>query len=387
MWSSWRKLAMFAAGLGAGSLLFELYLRTAEATPLWRVLPVPEVSLYGPSAETGYAHRPGVRGIWITENRVRVAINEIGLRDAAGRTATKPAEVRRYAVVGDSFVEALQVPQSDTYVALAEKTLDGGRTGRVEVLNVGLAGATPAVLVERARMVAERFSPDGLVVTVSFADLIRPEVDEDSAYPGYVRRADGSAALSHAFREARGYRMRSGPVGRSIYWALDHTRLALVVNNRANVGLVADLPASPPALARQAACSDVYIVAGEQLLSGDGHGFARARLDAVLADLTDIGRRHGVPVAVAVRGLAPPCAEFQARAEQVSQLLSHRIVAADLVALDVDAAVAQVAPGRNVRSFFGFGARIGQGHLSREGHSVHAEVLSRMLTSTFLERR
>jgi hypothetical protein len=374
-----RTILLLLLGLAAGSGLFEAYLRVAEATPLWRVLPVAEASLYGPSAEAGYTHRPGARGIWITESRAPIAINALGLRDAADRTEAKPAGARRFAIVGDSFVEALQVPQPDTFVARAEVLLSA--RSRIEVLNLGLAGATPAVLVVRARMAAERLGLDGLVVSVGVSDLLHAAPDDDSAFAGYTARPDGTAAISHAFRAGRGYQLRTGDAGRGIYWSLDSIRLALALNNRANAGLLADLAGAPAARARAPACSAADAEAVEALWRGQGRGFAKARLDAVLADLVETGRRHSIPVMLAVRGMAPRCpaeADVLVRARQGMAL---RLRSAGLVPFDVDAAAREVDTGGDRPALYGFGARLGQGHLNDDGHRVYARAFARAIAA------
>lgn len=69
------------AGLVAGSVVAELLFRVIEATPLWRVLPVSEVSLYGPDPFTGYRHRVGAHGVWLQENRSYITISNLSLRD------------------------------------------------------------------------------------------------------------------------------------------------------------------------------------------------------------------------------------------------------------------------------------------------------------------
>jgi len=143
-------------GLVAGSVVAELLFRVVEATPLWRVLPVSEVSLYGPDPVTGYRHRAGARGIWRQENRSYIAISNLGLRDRD--RAFERGSATRAIVVGDSVIEAAQVDLQDTAVAVAERELAKRRPG-AEVINLGLAGATPAVDMARLQSLGFRSSP------------------------------------------------------------------------------------------------------------------------------------------------------------------------------------------------------------------------------------
>ena len=68
-------------GLLSGIILFEIFLRTIENTYLWRIFPVIEPILGVPDKNIGYKFTPNQKGIWAKENRVKVKINSLGLRD------------------------------------------------------------------------------------------------------------------------------------------------------------------------------------------------------------------------------------------------------------------------------------------------------------------
>lgn len=80
-------------------------------------------------------------GWWTQEEgefKVRVRINSRGLRDVE-HAAEKPPGVRRVLVLGDSFMEAMQVPLEATFARRLEQRLNAdGR--RVEVINAGVSG-------------------------------------------------------------------------------------------------------------------------------------------------------------------------------------------------------------------------------------------------------
>ncbi len=380
-----RQCLLLVAGLVAGSIFVEIYLRVVEATPLWRLLPVAEASLYGPHEETGYAHRAGAGGVWITENRARVAINDLGLRDRAGRTLTKLPGTRRYAIVGDSTVEALQVPIESTFVFLAEQALQRGSTAKVEVANLGLAGATPAVIVERVRGGLVRLGLDGVVVLVQASDLARSAPDDDSEFVGYVRNADGSARLSYGFRDGRGYRLRTGEIGRGIYAAIDHSRLALVLNNRRNAGLLADLPGTPPRrAATPVGCDDKAAQEAVGMWSGAAHGFGSARLTAFLADLRSASQQAGAPMVLALRGLRK-CGRVVVD-DKVAHAAQRRVESEGIILLDVDRTLKQLVADRDLSSLHGFGAQIGSGHLNEDGHRVYAAIMSEAVEQLVVAR-
>lgn len=375
-----RRVAAFCLGLAAGSLLVEASLRLIEATPLWRALPVADASLYGPDEASGYAHRPGASGIRTPENRVYIEISSLGLRDRADRTMAKPAGATRWAVIGDSIVESQQVPLEQTFAYLAEAELSraaslGGLGKRVEVLNLGLAGATPAVIVERLNSRGPQLDLDGLIVMVSIGELLLTSPDDASQFAGYVPGPDGRAIVAHDFRRTRGHELRSGPYGEAIYWALEHSRLALLVNNRKNAGLLAELASSPPPRPSDP-CGGKGLAAQEALFGPEPPGFSGARLAAFLADLRAIAFGRPIPIVVAFRGLATGCPALAERENALAHAIQRRLAEAGLGFADVDREVATRLPnGVSASHLLGFGARLGNGHLNPAGQRIYSEVL------------
>lgn len=408
--SLWRSLGLTALGLIIGSLSVEGCLRLAELEPFARALPAAQASLYGPDPDTGYAHRAGSRGLWLTENRAWVEINDLGLRDRADRKARADAARMRVAIVGDSVIEAIQVRNDQTMASVAERMLGERRSSiPVEVVNLGLAGATPAVTVERLRAHAAKLELDAAIVVLNVGELLRNRPDDPSELVGYVPGPDGKAVLSHAFRETRGYRFRTGTAGRAMYWLLDRSRLALLLNNRKNAGLLAELAEPPRARSKPARpCSAETLAPHEELWSGRAAGFAQARVTAILRDLADVGRERQMPVVLALVGLPPSCPEAEDRLALLREAVGRRIEHADgqaplqqrqvlkreglqspgsappvfgvpgggLQFLDLIAAVARhIPPGKTMRDLTGWGARIGTGHLNELGHQVYAAAI------------
>ena len=395
-----RTIGLMLAGIVLGSLIVEGYLRLAELEPLARALPSAQASLYGPDQDTGYAHRPGAKGMWLTENRAWVEVNSLGLRDRADR-GPDSQRYARLGIVGDSFVEALQVPLVWTFTALAEQrtalfrtyttmqdTPDARLSGRpIEILNLGLAGATPAVTVQRLRTLAPKLDLDAAIVILGAGDLLRQRPDDTSEFVGYVPGPDGTAVLSHAFRETRGYKFRAGPAGRAMYWLLDHSRLALLLNNRKNAGLLAELAEPPRAGPRKSrVCTGETLKPHEDLWSGTPMGFAQARLDAILFELKEAARARNMIVAVGLRGLPVICPGLEQRLAALKQTIAGRMSSVDarglgrLAFFDIEAAAARhLPPGKAFSSLFGWGTHIGSGHLNELGHQVYAKAIVDLL--------
>lgn len=385
--SRWlRNMAGFAGGLLAAAILFEIYLRIAEATPLWRVLPAAEVSLYGPDPHTGYALRPDVEGPWLTENRTRVRISAQGLRDHDTAYA-KPPEMYRIAIAGDSITEALQVELDATFAMLLEKRYrEAGMP--VETVNLGLSGAVPAVQLARMAVLGKRFEPDLMLFVINVGDLVAPVMADDSSFPGYVRAGDGAYRLSYRFRERRSYRFRTSLMGQAYYRAMDHSRLMRVVNARRNQGFGGTTVAGS---ARSAECSGGQASALAVLADDGFTDTDKGRiLAAFIRDIAALAKTEGIPAAIALRGLTHPClAQDRVLKEKVELFLFSRFTDAGVVLLDMDKeierALARHGDHLSIRDLYGFGARIGEGHLNEFGHQIYADALTAGLNQLIIK--
>ena len=111
--------------------------------PSYRVL------RYVPEETLGWKLAPNLEFVYTGEHwyarefSVPIKINSLGFRDL-DRKQEKPSGVYRIAIMGDSFVEALQVPFSNTAGQLLEKKLSenfsdqASGASQFEVLNFGV---------------------------------------------------------------------------------------------------------------------------------------------------------------------------------------------------------------------------------------------------------
>ena len=168
----WDGIKIIAAMVGVG-LLVVLLLGVAArlytaSRPGYRVIHLE------PDREVGWKQLPNHEWTWTgaywyaRDFRVDVKTNSHGFRDRE-RTLEKPADHVRIAVLGDSFVEAAQVPMEKTATALLEDALnqDPGPGSAHEVLNFGISnyGVGQYLLVYEAY--ASHFDPDRVVVFVA----------------------------------------------------------------------------------------------------------------------------------------------------------------------------------------------------------------------------
>lgn len=150
-------LAGFGAAMALGML--EVGVRVLHLMPdrFWR-----------PDKVLGTALVPGVSGWWTQEEHefsVPVKINDAGRRDL-DRSLAKPADALRILLLGDSFVEALQVPIEQTFARGLEQRLGTALGRSVEVVSMGVSGYGTASEYLWYRDVGRQFHPD--IVLLSF---------------------------------------------------------------------------------------------------------------------------------------------------------------------------------------------------------------------------
>jgi lysophospholipase L1-like esterase len=151
---AWRWLVPLAI-LTSGVLIGEAYFRyEQDRLSLTR--------FFQPDPDRGWAHRPGATGWALDEGHVWVEINSQGLRDRE-HTMAKPPRTVRIAVLGDSFMESLNVPFEKAFVSLLERHVGtcirpSGRAA--ETINFGVSGYNTAQELITYRNVATQYQPD-----------------------------------------------------------------------------------------------------------------------------------------------------------------------------------------------------------------------------------
>lgn len=366
------------AGLVLSAAIFEGYLRLAEATPLWRVLPAAQVSIYGPDPDTGYAIRPNVSGVWLTENRAWITTSPQALRDA-DVPFEKPPGTRRIAIVGDSITEALQVEEERTFTsALERRYAEAGKN--IEVVNLGISGALPTVQLARMKALGLRFEPDLMVFMIKASDFLAPAMHQDDQFPGYVRTTDGNYELGYGFRETRSYRLRTSVLGELLYAAMDHLRILRVVNARRNRGF--GLATAGADEARPSgACDPKTIERMTSVFDPRSQDLRAAQiLDAYLRDVAALSETAEAPAVFAMNWPRAACQAEEDALGALRRTAIRRLEIAGLGVIDLDGrigdALAERTDARTPADLYGFGARLGFGHLNAFGHRVYADALA-----------
>ncbi|MBX2998172.1 MAG: SGNH/GDSL hydrolase family protein [Caldilineaceae bacterium] len=122
-----------------------------------------------PDATTGWALQPNTSGRSynpLYEYDVSVAINSRGLRAYEFIDYAKPDDVYRVIVLGDSFVEAMQVELQDSFPQQLGSQIAAATGQRVEVLNAGVGGWGNDQQLLWLKEEGYKYSPDLIVLAV-----------------------------------------------------------------------------------------------------------------------------------------------------------------------------------------------------------------------------
>ena len=154
------RLAAAAFGVVIGLFLLEIGLR---------VVGYSSPDFYETDPTLGYRLIPGMSGWYSREGRSFVTINSDGFRDDE-HAIDKPTDVYRIAIIGDSYVEALQVDAKErfsNFVSGGDAHCDAIGDKRIEVLTFGVSGYGTAQELLMAREKVYRYSPDLVILVVT----------------------------------------------------------------------------------------------------------------------------------------------------------------------------------------------------------------------------
>lgn len=134
-------------------------------------LPVSDIPYWETDPVVGYRHAPGLQGRFVSRlYNVRFRINNRGWNSLTDYTPSKGPGVRRVAIVGDSFVEALQVDVGKALGPDLERLLrEEGQP--VEVHTYGISGASTAYAHDLLPLEVLRDRPDCVIYLFIDNDL------------------------------------------------------------------------------------------------------------------------------------------------------------------------------------------------------------------------
>jgi hypothetical protein len=370
-------LLLFVAAVAAALATAEIGVRLLGLEGRARVRVVPGKGI---TFEPGAAYRHVKEGF--SEGR----FNAQGFRDRE-RSVARPPGGYRILVLGDSFVEALQVPLDEAFPAVLEDRLrrrPGGN--RTEVLAMGQSGFGTASELMRYLDFGAAYDPDVVLLAFYAGNDVRDNsvvLNGDAPEFFFTLAADGTLGLDRSRIEARERaRAASGFFDRLEDWS----QLAALVSDRLTL-LRLTRRAGLRAAAAGASASphdDASVYAED---AGASWRDAWSVSEAILGRLADETAARGSRLAVVSIGTA----------EQVEEDLGRNVLAASpgrdldrpdrrLAAMTAKRGVPclLLAPGLRAAEaagagrLYGFGARRG-GHWNAAGHRAAAELIERFL--------
>lgn len=178
----------------------------------------------------GVAHIPGAKSQRQYEGESWIAINDDGLRGPEA-TLAHPAGTLRIALLGDSFIEAFEVPYQKTVGEVIERRLSALRGAPVEVLNFGVGGYGTTQQLLTLQHEVWKYSPDLVLLAVTtgndISDNYRPLKRSD--YVPYHVFQGADLVLDSSFRKSRAYQSRA-VWSRRLLALVEHSHLVQLVN-------------------------------------------------------------------------------------------------------------------------------------------------------------
>jgi lysophospholipase L1-like esterase len=300
-------VVVMVLALAASLVVLEVCLRVVRPAegckrnvPLWRPSPAVGWALVpgavGDEVLCGPAGRPLVRH--------RIEVNALGQRDRPRRYTRQPG-VPRVAVLGDSFVEALQVSLDETFAARIERMLG------LEVLNLGVSGYSTDNELRAFLARGRRYRPDVVVLLVFLGNDVmengaRLYLKNPHGLPPkpWLRAVAPSPALRRCLAVHRGAAALASRTPGMLWSHSRLTRALLTSGITASLGLACDTATGPPLTPGVPEILGVY---GEPATVGWREGWRTTERTIVRLDrrVRATGARFGVVV-------VPPSFEIDA---------------------------------------------------------------------------
>lgn len=230
---SWKPIAIFLEVLA--SLVIVVLL--LEAIFAWAG--VGEQEFLRIDANRGFAPMENKSVTWRSEGFSRVKFNSFGMQDKP-RSLVKSPDTLRVAIVGDSWVEALQVDREKNFCSILERLLNESEGKRAasekngvekrtwEVLNFGVSSYNLGQVYIQVRDQAMRFQPDLVIVPVRVdtSQLLatNPEGGFLSARPNFFVDGDGQLIEDRTVQNIW-LKSKDAKRMRTTAWLREHSRI------------------------------------------------------------------------------------------------------------------------------------------------------------------
>lgn len=180
----------------------------------------------------GYALIPNMHSTYRKEGKSFVRINTDGFHDVEHEIA-KASGVKRIAVIGDSYVEALQVEREASFINfIRDETEACGAFGgsRIELLGFGVSGYGTAQELIMLRNKVMKYSPNVVILIMTTNNDIsdNSRVFKKISIP-YFEYRDGSLTLDNSFRNEAGFAVRNSAISRLGIWLRNNLRVVQAI--------------------------------------------------------------------------------------------------------------------------------------------------------------
>ncbi len=236
------KILLALGSLTSVLLVLEVLFRTTHLFGAYLAVSTPDTLL-------GWRFVPGSSYWHDKENDhpTTGTINSWGWRDREWTLAKSPNTIR-VAVLGDSYVEAIQVESDSTFPRIAEQIMHARYSTTSEWMNFGRSSCTQTEEWLILQHDAAQFSPDVVIVVffpVNDVSDVSPELTNESR-PFFMLDDNGALTLDTRFAHSREYRIREfvDPLKRNsalVSWVIDRYRLLKFSSPGPPVSLSADL--------------------------------------------------------------------------------------------------------------------------------------------------
>ncbi len=121
-------------------------------------------------------HWPGLVS-YLPQYGITVSFNSAGMRDDEHQVE-KPPGIFRVLVLGDSFIEALQVPFEQSFPRLLQRELEGRVPGHVEVINASVSGWGTDDELKYLTSYGRQWNPDLILVAMTLYNDVNDNLRE-----------------------------------------------------------------------------------------------------------------------------------------------------------------------------------------------------------------
>jgi hypothetical protein len=164
-------ILLVIASMIATLLLIEICLRL--------FFPVSDIPYRSSIPGVGITFEPDQEGVWIVGAtgviRGHYRINSQGWNSTHDYVEDKADGTLRIAVIGDSFIEALQVNIEEAYPSIVEQMLEDhpscSQYEHIEVYSFGVSGAPLSQYLSMMRYISDTYHPDAYVINIVHNDF------------------------------------------------------------------------------------------------------------------------------------------------------------------------------------------------------------------------